>query len=176
MRVVSGKYRGRRIDPPKNFPSRATTDLAKESLFNILQNQYEWEGKEVLDLFAGTGSVSLEFISRGVQSVLSVEKHPIAVRHLNKESAALSEEHWMVLRKDVFRFLDENSKSYPIIFADPPFDLPNLAKLPDLILEGNHLEEEGVFILEHSKNNSFKEHPRLVDERRYGGVYFSFFS
>ncbi|MEX1001667.1 MAG: 16S rRNA (guanine(966)-N(2))-methyltransferase RsmD [Crocinitomicaceae bacterium] len=175
MRVVSGKYRGKRFYPPKKFPSRPTTDFAKEGLFNILNNQLNWEEVVVLDLFAGTGAIGLECLSRGAKSVLSIEKHPVAIRHLNKIRENFPDEDWRILKKDVFAFIAENSGPYDLILADPPFDMEGVEKLPDLIFQSSLLSKNGVLVLEHSKKESFKTNERWIDERNYGGVSFSFF-
>lgn len=175
MRVISGKYKGKRVSPPKKFPSRPTTDMAKEGLFNILDNQYYWEDLKILDLFAGTGNISIEFLSRGVGNVLSVDSHPLVIRHLNKLQDEFEEESWYVLRKDAFKFIEENNQRFDIIFADPPFKDDKSTQLPDLILDNNLLTEDGIFVLEHGQENSFESHPRLTDSRNYGGVFFSFF-
>ncbi|UKN01436.1 16S rRNA (guanine(966)-N(2))-methyltransferase RsmD [Paracrocinitomix mangrovi] len=176
MRIVSGKYKGRRIDPPKKFPSRPTTDMAKEGLFNILTNQIDWEDVKVLDLFAGTGNVSVEFLSRGAKSVLSVDKHPICIKHLNALQETFADENWMILRKDVFQLIDNAQQKFDLIFADPPFNLKGLNQLPDLILKSGLLDQGGIIVIEHGQEVSFEEHPNLTDSRKYGGVFFSFFS
>lgn len=176
MRIVSGKYKGKRFSPPKKFPSRPTTDFAKESLFNILENQIYWEDVIVLDLFAGTGNISIEFLSRGAQSVLSIDSHPICVRHLNKLQDELGDANWQILKKDVFKFLVSSAATYDLIFADPPFGLKGVENLPDMVFNGNKLKEEGVLIIEHGKEITFSGHPHFKDTRNYGGVNFSFFN
>lgn len=181
MRIVSGKYKGKRFNPPKKFPSRPTTDFAKESLFNILENQFYIEDLNVLDLFAGTGNISLEFISRGAKGVLSIDKHPVCIRHLHQLKNEVNEDHWLISRKDVFKFL-EPSKSgstddqYDLIFADPPFADKSTSELPDLIFNSGLLSKDGCLIIEHGRENNFEEHPRFQNNRNYGGVNFSFFA
>jgi len=175
LRIISGKYKGKRIDPPKKFPSRPTTDMAKEGLFNILENQLYWEDIAVLDLFAGTGNMSVEFISRGANKVISVDVHPISIRHMNKIKAELDEPNWLILKKDVFRLLSAPGQSFEVIFADPPFDLDRNSQLPDLVLNSEYMAEGCLFILEHGQEVSFDQHPRRTDVRNYGGVFFSFF-
>lgn len=175
MRIISGKYKGRRIQPPRKFHSRPTTDMAKEGLFNILESKFYWEGKEVLDLFAGTGNVSVEFLSRGVQEVLSVDQHDLSIRHMNKVQDQLEIENWSILKKDVFKFIEHCHRMFDIVFADPPFAMKQTATIPDVIFEAGILKEEGTLILEHGQENEFKNHSKLKDSRRYGGVYFSFF-
>lgn len=175
MRIIGGKYKGKRILPPKKFPSRPTTDMAKEALFNILQNQIYFEDAKVLDLFAGTGNISLEFLSRGAMEVLSIEKHPLVIKHLNKIQKEWEIEGWSILRKDVFKAIEELDQSFNVIFADPPFQMRETADLPDFILNSNLIKKGGLLIIEHGQENSYSEHQDLTDTRRYGGVYFSFF-
>lgn len=175
MRVVGGKYKGLRFQPPKNFPSRPTTDYAKEALFNILQNRLEWEELNVLDLFAGTGSISLEFISRGVSEVVSIDKHRNVLNHLNKLKREVGVENWKVLGGDVFKWLPKLTVSFDVVFADPPFALKDLAELPDRIFQSECLNENGLFILEHGKEHDFSNHPKFSEVRNYGGVHFTFF-
>ncbi|MCB9224815.1 MAG: 16S rRNA (guanine(966)-N(2))-methyltransferase RsmD [Crocinitomicaceae bacterium] len=176
MRIVSGKYKGKRFSPPKKFPSRPTTDFAKESLFNILENQLYWEDIKVLDLFAGTGNISVEMLSRGASSVLSVDIHPVCIRHLNKMQEELSDGNWRILKKDAFKFLAEHPTKYDLIFADPPFGLKGVDTLPDLVFEGEKLSQDGLLIIEHGKENDFSTHAHFKEVRNYGGVNFSFFS
>jgi 16S rRNA (guanine966-N2)-methyltransferase len=175
LRVVSGKYRGKKIVFPKKFPSRPTTDFAKEALFNILQNKLDWESTSVLDLFAGTGNISAEFLSRGAESVLSVEKHPGVVKHLRKVQEEFEDENWTIQRNEAFNFIETSKNKFDVIFADPPFGMKDLDRFVDKLLEGDHLKEDGMFILEHGKENDFSKHPRLDNTRNYGGVNFSFF-
>jgi 16S rRNA (guanine(966)-N(2))-methyltransferase RsmD len=174
--VISGKYKGRKFFPPKKFPSRPTTDYAKESLFNILENRVYWDEIDVLDLFAGTGSISLEFMSRGAKSVLSVDSHPIAIRHLNKLKNDFEEPQWSVYKKDVFKWIKENSIKFNLIFADPPFGLKGVEDLPTLILENNLLTEDGILVIEHGRETNYTSHPNFKEFRDYGGVNFSFFT
>ena len=176
MRVISGKYKGRRFFPPKKFPSRPTTDYAKESLFNILENRVYWDELDVLDLFAGTGSISLEFISRGAKSVLSVDSHSVPIRHLNKLKTDFEEPHWTIYRKDVFKWIQDNKASFDLIFADPPFGLKGVEELPTVILEKGVLSQDGLLIIEHGRETVFTEHPNFKEGRDYGGVNFSFFT
>ena len=175
MRIIGGKYKGKRVQSPKKFPSRPTTDMAKEALFGILDSRYHWENKDVLDLFAGTGNISLEFLSRGVQSVLSVDVHPIAIKHLNKILKEWEIVNWSILKKDAIKFITAAHQKFDIIFADPPFALKNLPELPDLIFSSDLLNQEGIFILEHGRENDFQQHPYFTEMRNYGGVVFSFF-
>lgn len=176
MRVISGKYKGKRVLPPKKFPSRPTTDMAKEALFNILENRFHWEGLKVMDLFAGTGNISVEFLSRGVGQVISVDSHHIAISHMNKVRSEFEADNWVVIRKDVLKYMEHANGPFDIIFADPPFNMKETGTLPDLILNSGSLLEDGLLILEHGQENDFSGHPSLQDTRSYGGVYFSFFN
>jgi len=176
LRVISGKYKGRKFYPPKKFPSRPTTDYAKESLFNILENRVYWDEIKVLDLFAGTGSISLEFISRGTNSVLSIDSHPTAIRHLNKLKSDFDEPKWSIYKQDVFKWLKDNTAQFDLIFADPPFGLKGVEELPTIILEKEMLAEGGHLIIEHGRETVYTDHPNFKEVRDYGGVNFSFFT
>lgn len=176
MRVISGKYKRRTFEVPRTFKARPTTDFAKENLFNVLTNLIDFEEcANVLDLFAGTGSISLEFVSRGCDRVISVEREPSHHTHIYKIKEQLKEENWIPLRADVFRYIEKCHDTFDLIFADPPYALTRLAELPDLILNKGMLAEEGMLILEHGKDHSFNDHPCFVQERIYGSVHFSFF-
>lgn len=174
MRIISGKFRGRRIITPPNLPVRPTTDLAKESLFNILRNQIDFEQISVLDLFAGTGSISFEFISRGAQRVTSVDKDEKCIDFMKKTQTELKINNLFALRQDVFVFLGRSQMKFDLVFADPPYDLKQFKIIPNLVLD-NFLVEGGFFILEHPKEYSFKNHPMFSDQRNYGKVNFTFF-
>ena len=160
MRIISGKYKGKRFDVHNTFKSRPTTDFAKEGLFNILSNHYiDFDAQPIaLDLFSGTGSISLELLSRGCGRVVSVEKDFKHCQFLQKTAKALGD------------------PNYDFIFADPPYSLENLAEIPDLVLsQDNILNEGGLFVLEHGKTYDFTSHPRCIDHRAYGSVNFTFF-
>ena len=176
MRVISGKYKRRTFEVSRNFKARPTTDFAKENLFNVLNNLIDLEEcANVLDLFAGTGGISLEFVSRGCGRVISVEREPSHHTHIYKIKEQLKEENWIPLRADVFRYIEKCHDTFDLIFADPPYALTRLAELPDLILNKGMLAEDGMLILEHGKDHSFANHPCFVQERIYGSVHFSFF-
>lgn len=175
MRVVSGKYRGRKIHPPKGMDARPTTDFAKEGLFNILQHGVALEGIQVLDLFAGTGNIAVEFLSRGAANVLSVDHDRTLYAHLLSMARELKEEHWQIVRSDVFVFLAAHRKTYDIIFADPPFGLEGIERIPTLVLQGGLLEPEGLLIVEHSARMNMSTLPGFWKHRPYGAVHFSFF-
>ena len=176
MRIISGILRGKQIRPPANFKARPTTDFAKESLFNILVHQYDLEALDVLDLFAGTGSISYEFASRGARSVMAIEKAPRHFKFIQETARNLQLDQLTVLRADAFRYLLKPIQSFDIIFADPPYDHPGIADLPDLVMDTEILNSKGVFILEHPGNYSFTAHPSFLQHRKYGGVNFTFFS
>ncbi len=146
MRIVSGKHKGIRLNPPLNISARPTTDFAKESLFNVLNNRVDFEELRVLDLFAGTGGISFEFASRGCISVTSVEKNRVQANFIRKTCTQLKLDEVQLIQGDVFKFLKSTKVKYDLIFADPPYDLPELEILPDLVFEHELLAEDGVFI------------------------------
>ncbi len=176
MRIISGKFKGRRIMPPINLKARPTTDFAKEGLFNILENRTVIDGATVLDLFSGTGSISIEFVSRNAASATAVEINFNHVDYIKACIKKLGIENITVMQADAFKYIQSCNRKFDIIFADPPYDLPELADLPDLIIEKKLLEEDGVFILEHGKKNDFSSHPNFMESRKYGSVHFSFFT
>ncbi len=175
MRIVSGKYKGRLIRPGKKISARPTTDFAKENLFNILETRIDFEDKDVLDLFAGTGNMSYEFVSRGSRYVLAVEKNKIHYQFIVKIADEMEMTNLEIHKADVFRFLKSSPQRFDIVFADPPYQIKNMNQLPDQILEAGLLKENGILILEHSKESDFSSHPRFYENRRYGSVNFSFF-
>lgn len=175
MRIIGGKYKGRRIVPPGNLKARPTTDYARESLFNILNNRVDFEGLTVLDLFSGTGSISYEFASRGAGEVHLVErdvKHIAGIRRIIKD---MEMTNIKPIHIDVRAYLKACKFKYDLVFADPPYELKWLKLLPDLISEANVIKEEGFIIIEHPKNMSFEGHKLFFEHRNYGGVNFSFF-
>ncbi len=176
MRVISGKYKSRRFSPPKNFPSRPTTDSAKEGLFNILINRFDLEDVEVLDLFAGTGNISLEFLSRGAKSVLSIDSHFVSFKFMKKSMHDVGAENWKVIKNDVFKYVPKIDRQFDIVFADPPFGLKNIYDIPKLVLESTLLKEDGLLVVEHGRETDFSEITNFESLRNYGGVNFSFFS
>lgn len=175
MRIISGKFGKRRIQTPKNLILRPTTDQAKEALFNIINNRFYYDEIKVLDLFAGTGGISYEFISRGVQSVTSVENNLIHFKFITSVKKDLDMQNLYPLKTDVFKFLDFNKEAYSLIFADPPFEMENIDQIPELIFKGSHLEDDGLLILEHSDKKDFSENAFFSEVRKYGKVNFSFF-
>ena len=175
MRIITGKYKGRHFEVPRSFKARPTTDFAKENLFNVLRGYIDFEGATALDLFAGTGSITLELLSRGCSRVVSIEKDPLHYRVIEEFLYRLGDENADLIRGDVFKFLSSTREQFDIIFADPPYTLPNIPDIPDLVLEHNLLQPEGVFILEHGKRDDFQSHPRFIEHCAYGSVNFSFF-
>ncbi|MDR1742671.1 MAG: RsmD family RNA methyltransferase [Dysgonamonadaceae bacterium] len=175
MRIISGKYKSRRIQVPAHFKARPTTDFAKENLFNILNNCLEWEETAALDLFSGTGSIALELASRGCPRVVAVEADPLHYRFICKAITTLNAQELSVLRADVFRFLPSCSEKFDFIFADPPYNLPNLKTVPDLVLEKQLLKPDGIFVMEHSREYDFSQLPLFAELRKYGSVHFSIF-
>ncbi len=176
MRIIGGKLKGKPIEPPAGFKARPTTDYAKEALFNILDNEYEFDGLKVLDLFSGTGSISYEFISRGAGHVWCVEMNPQNVAFISSESRRLGiGDKISVVRHNVFEFLPICHEKFDIVFADPPYALEDLQTIPDKVLGRDIIHPGGYFILEHGNEHSFKDHPLFVKEKVYGRVHFSFF-
>lgn len=175
MRIISGLYKGRRIPTPSNIKARPTTDFAKEGLFNLLNNRIDFEGIDMLDLFAGTGSIGVEFISRGSASVTSIETYDIHCAFIKKVCSELKIKNLQLLKMDVFKFIGSTNLQYDMIFADPPYDLKYLEEIPDLIFKNNLLKSDGLFVMEHSSHNKFEAHPYYLDHRAYGNVNFSFF-
>ncbi len=181
MRIVGGKYKRRRFDVPKSFNARPTTDFAKENLFNVLNNLINLEGMDCLDLFAGTGSISAELLSRDCKSLISVEKRREHSRFIHQVSRQLGEEDkHKVLQGDVFKFLKNKkfaAQGFDFIFADPPYQIEGLDTLPDLVFKGDQplLRPEGFFVLEHPASYDFSTHPNFSQHRAYGSVNFSFF-
>jgi 16S rRNA (guanine(966)-N(2))-methyltransferase RsmD len=176
MRIIAGKYGGRRIHPPTNMPyTRPTTDIAKEGLFNILQNRVQIEGAKTLDLFGGTGCISYELASRGAVDLTIVEKDVQMLAFIKKNIELLKIENANVLQMDVFQFLNTCSQQYDIIFAGPPYALNTIDDLPKIIVERKLISEVGYFILEHTPSNDYKKFPGYSFERNYGTTIFSFF-
>lgn len=175
MRIISGKFKGRRISAPSTITARPTTDFAKEGLFNLLNNRIDFEAIEVLDLFAGTGGISIEFVSRDCKSVICVEQNERHCNFIRKICNDLKINNLSLLKTDVFKFIASCHTQFDMIFADPPYELENLAEIPQLIFRYNLLKPDGLFVLEHSAKNSFVGHPNFVDHRNYGNVNFSFF-
>ena len=175
MRIIRGKHQRRQITAPSNLPVRPKTDMAKESLFNILENHVDFEDITVLDLFAGTGNISYELVSRGCPRVTAVDENNNCIKFIRDTATKLNMEELLAIRSDVFRFIPMHKVKYDLIFADPPYDSQHYDLLVSLIFEHNLLKEGGMLVVEHNKFIDFKEHPRFVEQRRYGKVNFSFF-
>lgn len=179
MRIITGEYKGRHFDVPRTFKARPTTDFAKENIFNVLNGYMDFDGISALDLFAGTGSITLEMISRGCADVTSVELDRDHASFIRQCLQKLNEDRCSLIRGDVFRFLKSCRRKYDLIFADPPYALEELPKIPDLILgnspEESLLTEGGLLVFEHGKRNDFSQHPRFIEHRSYGSVNFSLF-
>jgi 16S rRNA (guanine(966)-N(2))-methyltransferase RsmD len=176
MRIISGKYKGRRFVAPKKLPVRPTTDLAKESLFNILNNYYYFHEISVLDLFSGTGSISYEFASRGTETITAVDGDYGCVRFIKKMSAEL-DMNITAIKSDVFKFLDRTHLTSDIIFADPPyaFSLEQFEKIATTVFDRNLLLEDGFLIIEHAKETKLDHVKNFSFSKSYGGSVFSFF-
>lgn len=176
MRIISGKYKSKRITAPKNLPVRPTTDMAKESLFNILNNWYYFENLKVLDLFAGTGNISYEFASRGTSEIHAVDAHYACIKFINQTSIELAMDIH-TYKSDVYKFLERTPLKLDLVFADPPYDFSKeeFLKIVNLVFERSLLLEDGILIVEHSKHTDLSEHPNYSHEKRYGGNVFSFF-
>ncbi len=177
MRIIGGKFKGRRFSPPANkWPTRPTTDFAREALFNILQNEYHFENIKVLDLFGGTGSHTYEYLSRGCTDITYIDQYFPCIQFVKSTLKTLDvEEYVSIYNVDVFSYLENCKTTFDIIFADPPFDLGKAPTLPDIIFEKKLLSEEGLFILEHAPIHQFDKHPHFVKQKEYGGIVFSFF-
>ncbi|AFJ08419.1 ribosomal RNA small subunit methyltransferase D [Prevotella intermedia] len=175
MRIITGQFKGRHFDIPRTFKARPTTDFAKENIFNVLNGYIDFDGTTALDLFAGTGSISLELVSRGCKEVVSVEKDRDHARFIADCMKKINAENDILIRGDVFRFLKSCHQKFDLIFADPPYALPELDTLPDLVFEHDLLADDGVFVFEHGKHNDFSAHPRFKEHRSYGSVNFSIF-
>lgn len=176
MRIISGKFGGRKINPPQNMPyTRPTTDIAKEGLFNILQNRVQIEGAKTLDLFGGTGCISYELASRGAVEQTIVEKDPQMLDFIKKNIEMLKIENVQIMRMDVFQFLNSCTQQYDIIFAGPPYALNTIDDLPRIIVDRKLISTEGYFVLEHTPRNEYKKFDGYSFERNYGSTIFSFF-
>ncbi len=175
MRIIGGTLRGLRLNPPKNLPVRPTTDLAKEALFNILQNQIEFEGIKVLDLFCGTGNISLEFASREAEQVISVDRSIHCINYVKDTARQHHLEQIKTYKADVFKYLELESEKYNLIFADPPYDLNRIPEIPKMVFEKELLLPDGLLIVEHQSMQNLSNHPAFVEQRKYGHSSFSFF-
>lgn len=175
MRIISGKNKGRKIIAPVNLPVRPTTDFAKESLFNIINNLKNFEEIEVLDLFAGTGNISYEFISRHARKVTALDNNILCTKFIRHTADRLNFENLFVIRSDYRSFINHTVMKWDLIFADPPYEMEEAENLPELIFEKQLLKPDGIFVLEHKKSLDFNHLRFFSDHRVYGNVNFSFF-
>lgn len=177
MRIVGGAFGGRRFNPPSGIPARPTTDIAKEALFNILNNMLDTEGINALDIFAGTGNIGYELASRGATRITMVERDPASINFIKKTAKELGiEDIAVVIKSDVFRFMNQCTEQFNFIFADPPYALDALAELPVVVFRKNLLLPGGIFVLEHPPHYSFEAHPNYTKAKNYGGTIFTFFT
>lgn len=176
-RIISGKYKGRRIAAPKKLPVRPTTDMAKEALFNIIRSQFHISALNVLDLFAGTGNISYEFASRGSQQIVAVDANYGCIQFINKTAKQFQFDAIQTIKSDVFKYLERASGTYDIIFADPPYDIPieEFERIATLVFQSELLAPDGTLIIEHSKHTKMDHVENYVETRHYGGNAFSFF-
>lgn len=175
MRIIRGKYGHRRFDVPRNITARPTTDFAKENIFNVIENIEDIEGENVLDLFAGTGAISLEFLSRGAGQVTAVEMASTQANFIRSVKEKLQDNALRIVRGDVFKFLASAKRHYDIVFADPPYDHPQFSEIPKLILNSGAVKEGTLVIVEHNDKHDFSQLPGFEQHRSYGSVNFSIF-
>ncbi|MEN8124985.1 MAG: 16S rRNA (guanine(966)-N(2))-methyltransferase RsmD [Bacteroidota bacterium] len=176
MRIISGKYKSKRINAPNNLPVRPTTDMAKEALFNILNNRYYFDQISVLDLFAGIGSISFEFASRGTQQIITVDKHQGCIKFIHEVNKEL-DSNLIIIKSNVYTFLERTNQKFDVIFADPPYDfsIVKFQRIIDLVFDNNLLNKDGMLIIEHSKLTDLSQNPTFAQAKKYGGNMFSFF-
>lgn len=174
MRIINGKNEGRKIEAPTSLPVRPTTDLGKESLFNILNNYFNFDSIKVLDLFAGTGNITYEFASRDALSVTAVDNYQGCTDFIRKTITSLGYENVSIIRGDAFQFVAKSKQKYDIIFADPPYDMEGVEKIVESVFKNNLLNPDGWLIIEHSRNYDFSKHPHFYEHRKYGKLNFSF--
>lgn len=176
MRIIRGKYKARRFSPPKSFPSRPTTDYAKEGIFNMLENRIDLINLDILDLCAGTGNISIEFLSREAGNVTSVDKHPVCVRYMYKLAQELGTgEEWQIAKNNVLQFVEKTKSTYDLIFTDPPYDMTFHAELVQKIYDNQLLNPNGLMLVEHGKQTDLSELVGYQETRNFGNVFFSFF-
>lgn len=175
MRIIGGTLKGLKLNPPKNLPVRPTTDMAKEALFNILQNQIDFEGLRVLDLFSGTGNISLEFASRGAAQIVSVDRSMQCVHYLKDTARQHELTQIKTYKEDVFKYLNLETDQFDLVFADPPYDLNKIPEIPKLVFSKNLLAPGGLLIVEHQSLQNLSNHPAFTEQRTYGHSSFSFF-
>lgn len=175
MRIIRGKYGRRRFDVPKNITARPTTDFARENIFNVIENYVDLDGFDALDLFAGTGAVSFEFLSRGCRTVTAVEKAATQQRFIQKVADELGDKNLLLVRGDALRYIASAPRAYDVVWADPPYDMPGFADIPGLILGSALVKPGTLVIIEHNKSHDFSSLPGFREHRSYGSVNFSIF-
>lgn len=175
MRIISGNLKGRKLRPPQNLSLRPTTGFAKEGLFNHLNHQIDFRDLDVLDLCCGTGSISFEFASRGVKSVLCVDLNTNCLKYIKKQAAEFELTNIFPYKSDLFQFLKKFNRQFDLVFADPPYEMEGVKTIPELVLSRKLLKENGLLILEHGKDINFKAEKNLLNSRKYGNVNFTFF-
>lgn len=175
MRIIRGKFGRRRFDVPGNISARPTTDFARENIFNVLENMIDFEGKHALDLFAGTGAITFEFLSRGCASVTAVEKASVQYSFIRKVAQQLAVDNLRLVRGDALRFMETCAAKFDIVFADPPYDMPGFENVPGAILGSQMLREGTIVVVEHSRKHDFSHMPGFSEHRAYGSVNFSIF-
>lgn len=175
MRIIGGSHSGLRLYPPANLPVRPTTDMAKEALFNILQNKINFEGLYALDLFAGTGNITLELASRGASGITAVDIHFKCVQYIEVTAKKMQLQGVKTMKADVLKFLGKCTETFDFIFIDPPYDLPQLPQLPGVVFDRQLLRPHGIMVLEHPSTRQIPAHPALTDTRKYGYSSFSFY-
>lgn len=175
MRIISGKFKGRRLNPPGKIHARPTTDMGRESLFNLLNNEIDFTAVHVLDLFAGTGAISIEFLSRGAKSATAVDIHYESKKFIDTVKKQWGLKNLRAVKADVYKIVKKPEGSFDIVFADPPYDDPRYRELPELLLNSGWVKPDGLLIIEHGKDHNFEENPHFAFHRKYGSVNFSFF-
>ena len=175
MRIIGGTLKGLRLNPPKNLPVRPTTDLAKEALFNILQNQIEFDDIKVLDLFCGTGNITYEFASRGAQQVIGVDRSIHCINYIKDTARKHGFTQIKTFKADIFKYLQLETEQYDLIFADPPYDMNQIPEIPKIIFDKQLLLPGGLLIVEHQSMQNLSNHPAFTEQRKYGHSSFSFF-
>ncbi len=175
MRIISGKFKGRRFTPPSRIKARPTTDMAREALFNVLNGELDLHGIDVLDLFTGTGAIALEFISRGAASATAIDVDYISKRFIDGIKREWEIENLKVVKADIFKLMKKANQSFDVVFADPPYADPRYPQLPDMLFESGWIKQNGLLILEHSDEHSFETNPYFQSHRKYSSVNFSFF-
>ena len=177
MRIVGGEFSGRKFTPPTGTPARPTTDVAKEGLFNILQNAIDIEGIKACDMFAGTGSISYELASRGAAEIVLIERDFDNITFIKKTAATLGiTDRLQIIRGEVFKFMKQSTEQYDLVFADPPYALANIDDIPIQVFEKKMLAPGGMFVMEHSPRNDYQQHPNFTRMKNYGTTIFSFFT